>query len=170
MTLERLIDRWEAAWSGRDPRAFADLCAPDVHYEDPLTDPPLRGPEELGEHARRLWTALPDVRLERMGERLSDGRFAVAPCKLVGTHLGQVDGLPPSGGAVVVHMLFYCELDAHQLRLWRVRAFFDVYRAAVDMGVLPRPGTLGERAMLVLRGFGLRGLRGTQSAEPTERP
>ena len=42
-------------------------------------------------------------------------------------------------------------------RLLRVRAFFDVYRAAMELGVLPKPGTAGERAMLMLRGFGLRG-------------
>jgi hypothetical protein len=26
----------------------------------------------------------------------------------------------------------------------------------VQLGVLPRPGTLGEKALLMLRGFGLR--------------
>ena len=84
----------------------------------------------------------------------------MAPCKLVGTHLGALEGLPPSGRAVVVHGVFYCELEPHQPRLWRVRAFFDLYGAAVDLGVLPRPGTLGERALMVLRGYGLRGRRG----------
>ena len=42
-------------------------------------------------------------------------------------------------------------------RFFRVRAFYDVYSAAMDLGVLPKPGTAGERAMLMLRGFGLRG-------------
>jgi hypothetical protein len=37
-----------------------------------------------------------------------------------------------------------------------VRSFFDAYDASVQMGVLPARGTLGERAMMVLRGFGLR--------------
>ena len=41
--------------------------------------------------------------------------------------------------------------------LFRVRAFFDVYAAAMDLGVLPKPGTAGERALLMLRGFGIRG-------------
>jgi hypothetical protein len=43
-------------------------------------------------------------------------------------------------------------------RMFRIRAFCDVYGAAVSRGVLPRPGTLGEKALLMLRGFGL--LRG----------
>ena len=39
MTHDELLDGWQAAWSGKDPGAFAPLCAPDVHYEDPLTPP-----------------------------------------------------------------------------------------------------------------------------------
>jgi len=53
-----------------------------------------------------------------------------------------------------VHCVFYCELQ-HDLLL-RVRAFYDVYEAATQLGVLPARGTLGEKALLMLRGFGLR--------------
>ena len=37
-----------------------------------------------------------------------------------------------------------------------MRAFYDLYDAGVQFGLLPRRGTLGERALLMLRGFGLR--------------
>jgi hypothetical protein len=40
--------------------------------------------------------------------------------------------------------------------LLRVRAFFDLYGTATQLGVLPARGTLGEKALLVLRGVGLR--------------
>lgn len=159
MSVEDLIDGWQGAWTGRDPEAFAGICAPDVHYEDPFTDPPLHGPDELGAHAGRLWSSFPDARLESTGTRLHDGRFVVAPCKLVATHLGELEGLPASGRAVVVHTVFYCELEPHRVRLWRVRAFFDVWGAATELGILPRRGSLSERALLMLRGYGLRGLR-----------
>ena len=53
-----------------------------------------------------------------------------------------------------MHVVFFAELRDE--RLFRVRAFFDVYGAAVALGVLPKPGTLGGRALLLLRGFGLR--------------
>ena len=59
MTVDELIDGWEAAWSGKDPAAFARVCAPGVHYEDPLTDEPLEGADALGRHAERLWEAFP---------------------------------------------------------------------------------------------------------------
>lgn len=152
--VDLLLDGWEAAWSGRDAGAFAALCDPDVHYEDPLTLEPAIGHDELGALARRLWSGFPDVRLERAGERLTDGRYVAAPAKLAGTHRETVDGLPATGRFVVIHCLFYCELRAG--RLLRVRAFYDLYDAATQLGVLPRHGTIGEKALLTLRGFGFR--------------
>jgi steroid delta-isomerase-like uncharacterized protein len=154
--IDELVDRWQAAWSGRDPAAFHAVCAPDVHYEDPVCGEPLDGPDAVAAHAAKLWTLFPDARVERTGERLSDGRYVAAPCKVLGTHRGELGELPATGRFLVAHVVCYCELDADRCRLWRVRSFFDAYDAAVQLGVLPARGTLSERAMLVLRGFGLR--------------
>ena len=154
MTFDELIDGWEAAWSGNDPGAFAEVCDPRIHYEDPLTDEPVEGLDGLARHAARLWTGFPDARLERTGQRVSDGRFGAAPSKLLATHKGALEGLPPSNKFLVVHSIFYCEVARE--RLLRVRAFFDLYDAATQLGVLPARGTMGEKALLVLRGFGLR--------------
>jgi len=52
--------------------------------------------------------------------------------------------------------VFFCELDEAREKLWRVRTFFDLYDAAKQLGVLPKSGSAGERALLLLRGFGLR--------------
>jgi steroid delta-isomerase-like uncharacterized protein len=158
VSTDQLIDRWEAAWSGKDPTAFAELCTSEIHYEDPLTGEPLQGPADLGRHAARLWSAFPDARLEKTGERLGDGSFLAAPSKLLATHKAALEGLPATNRFVVVHCVFYCELQDGLLH--RVRAFFDLYDAAVQLGVLPARGTMGEKALLVLRGFGLRAGRG----------
>ena len=128
MTVDELIDGWQAAWSGKDPAAFSEVCASGIQYEDPLT-----------------------------GERLSNERFVAAPCKVLGTHRAALAGLPPTNRFVVVHCIFYCELQHELLR--RVRGFFDVYDAATQLGVLPARGTMGEKALLMLRGFGLRTAR-----------
>jgi hypothetical protein len=134
--------------------AFAPLCDPEIHYEDPLTPEPLEGPSAIGSHAQRLWRAFPDARLERTGERLSDGRYVAAPVKLLGTHRDAIGTYSATHRFLVVHGVFYCELRDE--RLLRVRAFFDLYGAAVELGILPRAGTIGERALLMLRGFGVR--------------
>ena len=154
MTVDELIDAWEAAWSSKEPAAFIEVCAAGVHYEDPLTDEPLEGAAALGHHAARLWAGFPDARLEKTGDRLANGRFVAAPAKLLATHRAPLEGLPATNKFLVVHCVFYCELE-HE-RLLRVRGFFDVYDAATQLGVLPARGTLGEKALLMLRGFGLR--------------
>ena len=156
MSTDDLVDHFQSAWSGKDESAFAAVCAPDVHYEDPMTTEPLEGPAALGAHAARLWQAFPDARMERIGERLTDGRYLAAPVKLLATHRGDVEDFPPTGRFVIVQGVFYCELDESRTRLWRVRAFFDLYDAAIQLGVLPKPGSVGERALFLIRGFGLR--------------
>jgi steroid delta-isomerase-like uncharacterized protein len=157
VSADELIDGWQAAWSGHDAAAFAEVCAVGVQYEDPLTDQPLAGLAALGAQAERLWAGFPDLRLEQTGARLSDGGFVAAPCKLLGTHRQPLEGLPATNRFVVVHCVFYCETQNGLLL--RVRAFYDVYGAAVQLGVLPARGTLGGKALLVLRGFGLRSAR-----------
>jgi predicted ester cyclase len=154
--VDGLLERFEEAWSARDRLGFAPLCTPDVHYEDPLTPAPLEGPDALGDHAVRLWATFPDVRVESTGPRLTDGHYVSAPVKLLATHRGEAGELPPTGRFVVVHAILFCELDERRERLWRVRTFFDLYDAAVQLGVLPKSGSAGERALLLLRGFGLR--------------
>lgn len=153
-TVDELFDAWEDAWSEKDPQAFRKICSAQIHYEDPLTAEPLEGPLALATHAERLWDAFPDARLEQLGRRLAEDRMATAPCKLLATHREPLGGLPATNRFIVVPMIFYCELERG--RLLRVRAFFDVYDAAVQLGVLPGRGSLGEKALLMLRGFGLR--------------
>lgn len=156
-TVDELFDAWEDAWSDKDQDAFRQVCSPQVHYEDPLTAEPLEGIPALITHAERLWDAFPDARIEQLGPRLSDGRMAAAPCKVLATHREPLGGLPATNKFIVVPVVLYCELDRG--RLLRVRAFFDLYDAAVQLGALPGRGTLGEKALLMLRGFGLRGGR-----------
>ena len=153
-----LLDRFLAAWSAADfASELAAVCAPDLHYEDPLTFSPLVGSPALGAHVARLRTGAPDARLEASGEVLGDGRFVAAPVRVVATHTGTLGEFPPTGKPIVVQAVLYCELDDDRARLQRVRAFFDLYDAAIQLGVLPKPGSAGARALLMLRGFGLRG-------------
>jgi steroid delta-isomerase-like uncharacterized protein len=154
LTADELIDAWENAWSGRDPRAFVEICSSNVTYEDPVLPEPLNGPAALGAHAERLWGAFPDARLERSGPRLTGGLYLSAPSRLLATNTGALETLPATNKFLAVPMVFYCQTERG--KLLRVRAFFDLYDAATQLGVLPARGTLSERALLMLRGFGLR--------------
>ena len=155
MTVDELFDAFERAWSGRDPAAFEPICDPeDVHYEDPLTTEPLESPAAIAAHAARLWEGFPDARLQQTGPRLQAGDHACAPMKLLATHTRELYGLAATNRFIIVHAIAYAEL--REGRLHRVRVFFDLYDAATQLGILPKSGTMGERALLMLRGFGFK--------------
>ena len=77
------------------------------------------------------------------------------PWRAVGTHRGDIGTvLPASDRFVALHGIHYIELSDGLIR--RARGFFDLYGAATQLGLLPARGGLGETALLILRGFGLR--------------
>lgn len=149
--LDQLAAAWRAALEGG---GFDAVCTPDVSYEDPVAVQPLRGAEEIDGHARTLRAAFPDLRVEPTSPPLGRGGFACVPWRALGTHRGDVDILPASERFVTLHGLHYLELTDGRVR--RARGFFDLYDAATQLGMLPSRGGLGETALLLLRGFGLR--------------
>jgi steroid delta-isomerase-like uncharacterized protein len=152
--VDELSARWREAWEvGR----FGAVCTPDVTYEDPLSIQPVEGVAALGGLAARLREAFPDLAVEAAGAPLERGPHACLPWRAKGTHRGEVGGLPGTNRFVVVHGLHYVELADGAVR--RARGFFDLYDVATQLGLLPQRGSLGETALLVLRGFGLRAAR-----------
>jgi steroid delta-isomerase-like uncharacterized protein len=147
-----LAERWLAAWLGA--ARFADCCTADVGYEDPLLQMPISGPSALDERSERLREAFPDIRVERTAPALERGGHACLPWRAVGTQTGDLAALPASDRFITLHGLHYVELTDGRVR--RARGFFDVYDGAVQLGLLPRKGGLGEAALMLLRGFGLR--------------
>jgi hypothetical protein len=142
---------WRAGWEGN---GFEGVCTPDVSYEDPVAVAPLRGPAGIDAHAAALRGAFPDLKIEATSPPLGRGSHACVPWRALGTHRGDVDILPASDRFVTLHGLHYLELSDGLVR--RARGFFDLYDAATQLGLLPARGGLGEAALLLLRGFGLR--------------
>jgi hypothetical protein len=80
---------------------------------------------------------------------------ACIPWRATGTHRGDLGAmLPATDRFVALHGLHYMELSDGAVR--RARGFFDLYDAGTQLGLLPARGGLGESALLLLRGFGLR--------------
>lgn len=150
--VDTLADQWRAAWQGA---GFEPCCTPDVTYEDPVAVDLLRGVDALDSHAATLRGAFPDLRIEATAPPLVRGTHACVPWRALGTHRGDIgEMLPASDRFVTLHGLHYLELADGGVR--RARGFFDLYDAATQLGVLPVRGGLGETALLLLRGFGLR--------------
>jgi len=133
---------------------------------DPENDPEVREgrlrPLRLDDTSGTMSRAHLEIRLQGWDVAVVDrgsanGTYVAAPVRVLATHTGQLGEFPPTRKAIVVQAIFYCELDEDRTRLLRVRAFFDLYDAAMQLGVLPKPGSTGARALMMLRGFGLRG-------------
>jgi len=149
--LDTLADEWRAGWHGA---GFEGCCTPDVAYEDPVATDPLRGVEALDRHAMTLRAAIPDLKMEATAPALGRGAHVCIPWRALGTHRGDIGALPATDRFVTLHGLHYLELVDDRIR--RARGFFDLYDAATQLGLLPARGGLGETALLMLRGFGLR--------------
>jgi steroid delta-isomerase-like uncharacterized protein len=148
-----LAARWRDAWLAGTPEAFGSCCHVDVMYQDPIESEPLEGLAALAQHASKLRRAFPDLRVEDAGPAVLDGDNACLPWRVVGTHRGEVGNLPASGRFLTIHGVHYIALRDGDVR--RARGFFDLYEVGVQLGLLPRRGSLGESALMVLRGFGL---------------
>ena len=151
--LDSLAERWREGWARQG--GFARCCTPDVSYEDPVVTDPLRGAQELDAHARALLDAFPDLRIEASSPPLGRDGNACFPWRFIGTHKGDIGSMVPATGRfVTIHGLHYVELSDGLVR--RARGFFDLYDAAVQLGLLPARGGIGEAALLLVRGFGLK--------------
>ena len=150
--VDALAKRWRAAWEGA---GFENCCTPDVSYEDPVAVDLLRGVEALDRHAAGLRGAFPDLRVEATAAPLFRGANACVPWRALGTHRGDIGQmLPATDRFVTIHGLHYLELTDGAVR--RARGFFDLYDAATQLGLLPSRGGIGETALLLLRGFGVK--------------
>ncbi len=150
--VDALADHWRAAWEGA---GFEACCTPDVTYEDPVAVDLLRGVEALDAHAMGLRQAFPDLRVEATAPPLHRGSHACVPWRALGTHRGDLGQmLPATEHFVTIHGLHYLELTDGSVR--RARGFFDLYEAATQLSLLPARGGMGETALLLLRGFGVR--------------
>ena len=151
-TVDTLAEQWRAAWEGA---GFEPCCTPDVTYEDPVAIDLLRGVDALDRHAAALRQAFPDIKVEATSPPLFRGAHACVPWRLLGTHRGDVGKMVPATDRfITIHGLHYLELTDGSVR--RARGFFDLYDVASQLGLLPSRGGVGETALLLLRGFGVR--------------
>ena len=150
--LDVLGERWTTAFT--QGRGFDTCCTGDVTYEDPMARLPVEGVAALEAHVAKLHAAFPDTLMVPTAPVLERAGHACVPWKLTGTHRGDIAMLPATDKQVTLHGLHYMELSDGRVR--RARGFLDLYDAATQLGLLPQRGGLGETALLMLRGFGLR--------------
>ena len=85
------------AWSSRDPKKWSDCFSDDAIFHcDNLPSTPLKGRAELLAAHQGYLTAFPDLHFE-VEQEIADGAFVVTRWKSLGTHLGPLGPIPPTG-------------------------------------------------------------------------
>jgi len=152
-------------------RAFGECCSVDVFYEDPPGDRAARGGWASWRRTRRScgWRCR-TCASRRWGEAVIDGRNGCIPWRLVGTHRGDVGDIPHTGRFVTLPGVHYIALVDGRVRRG-ARLSSTSTDAAVQLGMLPKRGSLGESAIMLLRGFGpATGLTARPAIRPSAAP
>src|ERR1700761_1424236 len=101
---QQVFQSYADAWNRHDADGIVATFADGGTYTDPTTPGPLTG-AAIGEYARGLWDAFPDLSFE-MGRMMRGddgaGNSISAEWVMRGTNTGSMIGLPPTGRAVEV--------------------------------------------------------------------
>jgi steroid delta-isomerase-like uncharacterized protein len=118
-------------------------------YEIIATGDVHDGPEEVMRYFTETRTAFPDQRNELIALHQADDAV-IAEFDLLGTHLGSLRGLPPTGRAFRCRMLAIFEFEAEGEGIVCERVYFDSATIQRQLGIAHDPLTLKGRLATVL--------------------
>jgi predicted ester cyclase len=137
-------------------RAAGCLSDPALRWEDPyIPGGRLDGHDALREWLAGTWRALPDLTFAWDGplHLAEDSRSVMAAWRGVATMTGPLD---PPGFAPTGQRMEMSGMDTPWFkdgRLVRVRTVTDVMAVARQIGAAPEPGTMAERAGVLVQGL-----------------
>ena len=94
-------------------------------YELVATGEVFDGPEEVSDYYVKSRAAFPDQRNENTVLHVTDDGAVVAEFDLLGTHEGELRGVPPTGRAFRCRMCAIFEFDTGTDRIVCERVYFD---------------------------------------------
>ena len=118
-------------------------------YEIIATGDVYDGPDEVMRYFAETRTAFPDQRNELIALHHADDAV-IAEFNLLGTHLGSLRGLPPTGRPFTCRMLAIFEFESEGDGIVCERVYFDTATIQRQLGIAHDPLTLrGRLATLV---------------------
>jgi steroid delta-isomerase-like uncharacterized protein len=117
----------------RDMTAFAAFLSPELidHSPMPGTSP---GAEGVRQTLAMLWSALPDMRVE-IHQQIAEGDSVATRKSFVGTHQGELFGVPPTGREVHLDLIDVVRVEGGQIvEHWNI---VDSYGLLQQLGALP---------------------------------
>ena len=133
------LAEWATAVNSGDVDQVLTLFTEDGVWEEVAIGLAAQGPDEIGAHLDRLFTAVPDIAFD-VSSGFVAGDRALVEWTVSGTYSSDFPGLPPAAsqpfsfrGASVF------ELTDGKIRHYT--EYWDAYAFLVQLGALPAPGT-----------------------------
>jgi len=153
-SLTDFIERYSAAWEGRDASAIDALVTDDIVWHDPALPQPARGRAEVRAFMQDSWRSFPDLRFSEPDPPFlveQDDRVAWG-WRMQGTFSGAP--IDPPGFAPTHRAMDVRGIDEWLMRDGRIahyRALYDMNDLATQLGIVPEPGSGAEKAMVALQ-------------------
>ena len=142
------FERIYALLNERDPARVPEIFTEDIVFEDDAWPETVRGHDEMKRCLSAVWRAFPDFRFELIrGPYLAeDPKGASVHVRVTGTMDGPLDppGFAPTGRRIATEYGGFYEFEGERLRWGRI--VINMNDAATQLGALPPPGSIGERA------------------------
>jgi steroid delta-isomerase-like uncharacterized protein len=145
-------ERYGEVWNSHDADLIEPLVTEDIVWLDPALPEPARGVEEVKEFMRTSWAAFPDLRFTPGPMWLDPHEDSMTwAWRMEGTNSGPLEppGFAPTGRRIDVDGIDVW--DFADGRIERYRAYYDMALVARQLGVMPSPGSRGERVGVMLQ-------------------
>jgi steroid delta-isomerase-like uncharacterized protein len=145
--------RYVAAWNTRDPGNVVELVASDVIWRDDAIGQPATSREGVRSYIQTLLDAMPDLEIIPISEPMLslDGARVAVHYVGTGTQTGPLTppGLAPSNQRMEFDGVTMIRLKGGLIH--RYRTVYNLATVSVQLGALPRPGSLVERIGILLQ-------------------
>jgi steroid delta-isomerase-like uncharacterized protein len=137
-----LANTYFDAWNRRDADAIVAVFDESGTYSDPTTNGPLAG-TAIGDYAKQLWNAFPDLSFEIRSAVQTAENKVVAEWTMNGTNTGEFAGLPPTRRPVSLPGLDVVETGPEGIT--SVTGYFDSRLVPEQLGlqVVVQPHSIG---------------------------
>jgi steroid delta-isomerase-like uncharacterized protein len=126
---------YEEVWNQGKLDAIDELCTATCVFHDPSMT--LPGPDGLKQYVAMYRRAFPDTHFT-IEDEIAEEEKIVTRWTVRGTHLGELQGIPPTGKQVVVTGIVISQLVGGKLQEgW---SNFDALGMLQQMGVIPSMG------------------------------